>query len=319
MKGQAAVGACHHPRPLVFVALLLLLGALVACGESPQKANFWQLALGDVEVGRAKIEAYGCASCHTIPGIPGADALVGPPLTGWSDREFISGQLPNEPDNLVAWLMDPPAIDENTAMPNLGIDEQDARDIAAYLYTLGEGLPATGDPLSAQPVAFSHQQHAGDLGLDCRYCHTSVADSSFAGLPSTRICMTCHSQVFTDVPILAPVRLSYEYDAPLPWVRVNDLHDTVHFDHAIHVSAGVGCDSCHGRVDEMRVVEPAFTITMSWCLECHRHPESRLRPPEEVFNMNWTPPPDQEQRGAARLQELGVSREILVDCSLCHY
>ena len=288
---QASPGAsCRTPA----LALFFLLWTLVACAQAPPQPDMWQLALGHPDLGSQKIEAYGCAACHTIPGIPNANALVGPPLDGWSQRSYIAGLLPNEPDNLVAWLMDPPAIDEDTAMPDMGIDRADARDIAAYLYTLGEGLPDTGDPLSAQPVAFSHQTHAGELELDCRYCHTSVTESAFAGMPGTHICMTCHSQVLNDVPMLAPVRLSWQYGAPLPWVRVHDLHDSVHFHHAAHVNAGVGCETCHGRVAEMRVIEQAVNMTMSWCLDCHRDPQPYL-------------------------QESEVPSKLLTDCSLCHY
>ena len=306
-------------RPLALVALLVALAALAACGERPEQVNMWELALGDADLGREKIEAYGCPACHTIPGIRGADALVGPPLTGWSERGYIAGQVPNEPDNLVAWLMDPPAIDEDTAMPDLGVDEADARDMAAYLYSLGAGLTTAGDDQRVQPVAFSHNTHAGDLALDCRFCHTSVTEAAFAGLPSTRICMGCHSQVLADLNLLAPVRLSWENEAPIPWVRVHDLGDWVHFDHAAHVNAGVGCDTCHGRMDQMEVTEQAVSTTMSWCLDCHRSPEQYLRPPEEIFNPAWTPPPDQQQRGAARVRESEIPLETLTDCSLCHY
>lgn len=306
-------------RALAFAALLLLLATLAACAEGEEEDNMWALALGDANLGRDKIVAYGCPACHTIPGVAGADALVGPPLNGWSERSYIAGRLPNEPNNLIAWLMDPPAIDDDTAMPDMGISEGDARDIAAYLYTLGEGLPDTGDPLSAQPVAFSHELHAGELDLDCRYCHTSVTESTFAGMPSTRTCMTCHGEVFEELSALAPVRLSWQYDAPIPWVRVVDLHDTVHFDHAAHVIVGVGCDLCHGRVDQMRVVEQPVAMTMSWCLDCHRDPAPHLRPQDAVFDAAWTPPPDQRQQGAARVDEHEIRLDTLTDCSLCHY
>lgn len=306
-------------RALASAAFFLTLATLAACAEGEEAVDMWALALGDADLGRDKIEIYGCPACHTIPGIAAANALVGPPLTGWSQRTYIAGQLPNEPDNLVAWLMDPPAIDEDTAMPDMGITEADARDIAAYLYTLGEGLPDTSDPLSAQPVAFSHALHAGELALDCRYCHTSVTEARFAGMPSTRTCMTCHAEVFEELASLAPVRLSWQYDAPIPWVRVVNLHDSVQFDHAAHVNIGVGCDLCHGRVDEMRVTEQPVAMTMSWCLDCHRDPAPHLRSQEAVFDPTWTPPADQQQQGVARLQEHDIRLETLTDCSSCHY
>ena len=332
---QAAPGRRTRPPALIPLALALAvaLAGLAACAESPEPVNFWALELGDPEVGRKRIEVYGCPACHTIPGVPGADALVGPPLNGWSERTYIAGQIPNEPDNLVAWIMDPPSLDEDTAMPDLGVAEADARDIAAYLYTLGEGpispdagllaagdgLPAATGERMAQPVPFSHQTHAGELALDCRFCHDSVTESTFAGMPSTQTCMTCHSQVLDDVPILAAVRLSWENDAPIPWVAVTDLDDHVHFDHAAHVNVGVGCDTCHSRVDQMEVTEQAVSMTMSWCLDCHRDPAPHLRPPDQIFNLTWTPPPDQPQQGAARVRELEIPLEILTDCSLCHY
>jgi hypothetical protein len=135
-----------------------------------------------------------------------------------------------------------------------------------------------------QPVPFSHRHHAGELGIDCRYCHTSVEKSSFAGVPPTQTCMTCHSQIWTNASMLEPVRASYRDDKSLEWIRVNALPDFVYFDHSIHVAKGVGCTTCHGLIAQMPLTERAGTLYMSWCLECHRQPEKYLRPKSEVFN-----------------------------------
>src|SRR5512142_214414 len=140
-----------------------------------------------------------------------------------------------------------------------------------------------------QPVPFSHQHHVSGLGLDCRYCHTSVEVSNFAGIPPTKTCMNCHAQIWTNAPMLEPVRQSFRSGQSLRWSRVNDLPDYVYFDHSIHLSKGVGCDTCHGPVDRMPLMLPFATLQMEWCLNCHRAPEKLLRPREQVFNMNWQP------------------------------
>lgn len=142
----------------------------------------------------------------------------------------------------------------------------------------------------AQPVPFSHQHHVAGLGLDCRYCHTSVENSNFAGVPPTKTCMNCHSQIWTNAPMLEPVRASFRSGVPLHWTRVNSLPDFVYFDHSIHLNKGVGCESCHGRVDEMPLMLPEYTLQMEFCLNCHRAPEKMLRPRSEVFNMRYQQP-----------------------------
>jgi hypothetical protein len=172
-------------------------------------------------------------------------------------------------------------------------------------------------PLS-QPVPFSHQHHVGGLGIDCRYCHTSVEHSSFAGLPPTETCMTCHSQLYTQAPLLAPVRESLAADAPLRWNRVNYVPDFVYFNHGIHVSQGVGCSTCHGRVDAMPLMWQAHSLFMKWCLDCHRDPAAYVRPRREVFNMEWQPPPDQRAQGLKLVKEYHVNTTQLTDCSMCH-
>ena len=298
---------------------LLALALLGACTEQAEEVNLYDLSLGDAELGEEAIRAYGCPACHVIPGIPDANGMVGPPLTDWSERQYIAGALPNLPDNLVQWIMNPQEVEPETAMPNMGVTEEDARDIAAYLYTLGEGLTTASGNILEQPVPFSHQFHVEGLGLDCRYCHSSVTESPFAGMPSTRTCMGCHTEVLANSPLLAGVRQSWEENVPIPWVRIYDLPDTVHFDHAAHLRVGVGCDTCHGQVDEMAVTEHAVTMSMEWCLDCHRKPEEYLRPVSEVFNLAWDPPPDQERLGAELVREHDVPLEILTDCSLCHY
>lgn len=158
-----------------------------------------------------------------------------------------------------------------------------------------------------QPVPFSHEHHVSGLGIDCRYCHSFVEKAAHAGMPSTRTCMTCHSQVWTDAPVLQPVRDSLASGVPLQWNRVHNLPDYVYFDHSIHINKGVGCTSCHGQVDRMPFTHKEKTLYMRWCLECHRQPEKFLRPTDEVFNMNWKAPDDQIHRGKELVAERGVS------------
>lgn len=168
----------------------------------------------------------------------------------------------------------------------------------------------------AQPVQFSHKHHVSDDGIDCRYCHTSVEDSSFAGIPSTKICMNCHTQVWADSPILEPVRESFRTGSSIEWTRVHNLPGFVYFDHSIHVKKGIGCATCHGRVDQMPLMWREHSLYMEWCLECHRAPERFVRPRAEVFNMEWRPPENQLALGRKLVQEYGI--ESLTSCSTCH-
>lgn len=168
----------------------------------------------------------------------------------------------------------------------------------------------------SQPVQFSHKHHVSDDGIDCRYCHTSVEESSFAGIPSTKICMNCHTQIWAESPILAPVRQSFQTGRSLEWTRVHNLPGFVYFDHSIHVYKGVGCATCHGRVDQMPLMWRENTLYMEWCLECHRNPERYVRPREQVFNMDWQPPSDQIALGQKLVQEYKI--ESLTSCSVCH-
>ena len=173
-----------------------------------------------------------------------------------------------------------------------------------------------------QPVQFSHKHHVGDDGIDCRYCHTSVESSSSAGLPSTKTCMNCHSQIWNDSPYLEIVRQSWRDNKPIEWTRVHDLPDYVYFNHSIHVAKGVGCNTCHGQVDDMALVYQAKSLQMEWCLECHREPERFLRPRSEVFNMRWR----EENRSAEHLAEGRRLKEeyavrhkaVMQSCSTCH-
>jgi hypothetical protein len=170
-----------------------------------------------------------------------------------------------------------------------------------------------------QPVPFSHRQHVGNLGLDCRYCHASVEVSSFADIPPTHTCMTCHSQIWVESPVLEPVRASWRTGESIPWNRVHNLGDFAYFNHSIHITKGVGCETCHGRVDDMPLMMKAESLTMEWCLECHRNPEQYLRPVEEVYTMGYVPPENQLTLGRRLAAEYQIApRRQLEDCSLCH-
>ncbi|MGH8314038.1 MAG: cytochrome c3 family protein [Steroidobacterales bacterium] len=177
--------------------------------------------------------------------------------------------------------------------------------------------PSIGSPVE-QAVPFSHKHHVGDVGLDCRYCHASVERSAFAGLPSTHTCMTCHSQLFTDSPMLAPVVGSFESGKPLQWTRVHDLPDFVYFNHSIHIAKGIGCASCHGAVDRMPLTWRTASLEMQWCLGCHRAPEPYVRPRERVFDLNWHPAGSQLELGKALVRRYHIHTASLTDCSICH-
>ena len=168
----------------------------------------------------------------------------------------------------------------------------------------------------SQPVQFSHKHHVSDDGIDCRYCHTSVEQSSFAGIPSTKICMSCHTQIWAESPILEPVRESFRTGKSIEWTRVHNLPGFAYFDHSIHVHKGVGCTTCHGRVDQMPLMWRENTLYMEWCLECHRNPEKFVRPREQVFNMDWQPPSDQIALGQKLVRQYKI--ESLTSCSVCH-
>lgn len=168
-----------------------------------------------------------------------------------------------------------------------------------------------------QPVPFSHEHHASELGLDCRYCHRGVEQSAFAGMPTTHTCMTCHSQLWTDAELLLPVRQSLARNEPLRWQRVHHLPDYVFFDHHVHVANGIGCTSCHGKVGQMPLTMKAEPLSMSWCLDCHRDPSARLRAQNRIFDPVWLP--DREHPDAKLLARYGIDKPSrLVQCSICH-
>ncbi len=167
-----------------------------------------------------------------------------------------------------------------------------------------------------QPVDYSHKLHAGDLGLDCRYCHTNVEISPYANVPATQTCMNCHKLILPESEKLLPVRESYQTGMPIEWVKVHMLPEYAYFDHSAHLRAGVGCVSCHGRIDQMAHVTQVKPLSMGWCLDCHRDPAKYLRPPSEVTNMQWTPPENQMQKAHQQIKELNINPPV--DCSGCH-
>src|SRR5580700_7320567 len=175
-------------------------------------------------------------------------------------------------------------------------------------YRLNAGSFTTGVSVARdQPIPFSHKHHVADDGIDCRYCHTSVETSAFAGLPPTETCMSCHSLLWANAEMLEPVRASFRTGKSIEWIRVYDLPDFVYFNHSIHVNKGIGCSSCHGRVDKMPLTFKANTLYMQWCLDCHRNPENHVRPRAEVFNPTYeTPAPNQAEIGPKLVAEYKI-------------
>lgn len=171
---------------------------------------------------------------------------------------------------------------------------------------------------AGQPVPFSHAHHVGEVGLSCQYCHQDTKISASAGLPASEVCMTCHSQILKDAPVLAPIRASFQSGKPVVWNRVNALPDYVYFNHAAHVNNGVGCVTCHGRVDDMPLMQQAAPLTMEWCLNCHRDPAPNLRPESAEFSMDWTPADVPRKLGAALLAHFHIHPDTLTDCYVCH-
>ncbi len=170
-----------------------------------------------------------------------------------------------------------------------------------------------------QPVQFSHKHHVGDDGIDCRYCHTTVETTASAGMPATKTCMNCHSQLFANSPYLEIVRESWRSGLPIKWTRVHDLPDFVYFNHSIHVNKGVGCSTCHGRVDLMPLMWNVASLQMEWCLACHRNPEPNLREQKDITNMEWVAPADQAVKGKDLARKYNLqSTQVLTSCSTCH-
>lgn len=169
-----------------------------------------------------------------------------------------------------------------------------------------------------QPVPFSHEHHVAGLGIDCRYCHTSVEKAAFAGIPPIATCMNCHKQIWTNAQLLEPIREAYRTGVPVQWQRVNDLPDFVYFNHSVHIAKGIGCSTCHGPVDRMPLMRQEATLRMQWCLQCHNDPARFVRPRDQVFSMDYQPPPAAEQRalGARLVKQYDI--QSLTSCSTCH-
>ena len=180
-------------------------------------------------------------------------------------------------------------------------------------YVTGQSVPRE------QPVPFSHAHHVGDDGIDCLYCHTTAENSGFANIPPVKICMDCHSQIWRTSPTLEPVRAALRDNGSIRWTRVHDLPDFVYFNHGIHINKGVGCETCHGRVDRMPLTWQENTLRMEWCLDCHRHPEQFVRPREFVTQMGYHPAGDQEEIGRKLVNEYRIQdARLLTSCSTCH-
>lgn len=188
--------------------------------------------------------------------------------------------------------------------------------LAWVMVTLNRSSLATRQGIVLQqPVPFSHDHHVAGLGISCLYCHTTVEESSFAGIPPSATCMNCHKLIWNESPMLEPVRESYRTGQPIEWTRVHDLPDFVYFDHSIHVAKGIGCASCHGRVDQMPLMYQAESLQMEWCLDCHRAPEKYVRPRAEIYNMDWVSA-DQATEGARLIADYNVQSKL--SCSVCH-
>ena len=187
--------------------------------------------------------------------------------------------------------------------------------VALFVYgasaeTLNVGYEPT------QPIPFSHALHAGQLGMDCRYCHSTVENAAMAAIPPLSTCMNCHDKILTNSPKLEPLREAWESGGSVEWVKVHDLPEYAYFDHSVHVRAGVSCVECHGRVDQMEKVRTVAPLSMSWCIDCHRDPEPRLRPREHVFDLAWETDEDREVLGARLREQYGLNPRT--DCSTCH-
>ena len=177
----------------------------------------------------------------------------------------------------------------------------------------------TANEYIEQPVQFSHQHHAGGIGIECRYCHTSVEVSPSAGIPPTKTCINCHSQIWNTAPYLEPVRASYRDNTPLNWIRVHDLPDFVYFNHSIHIRKGVGCETCHGRVDRMPLIRQVQSLQMEWCLDCHRDPSRFVRPLDAITTRGYQPARAQSELGPRLVRDYKIAGvEELTSCSICH-
>ena len=207
----------------------------------------------------------------------------------------------------------------NYLLPVMGIAVVGGAFYVPTLFALGASPMATAvgyQPI--QPVPYSHALHVGKLGMDCRYCHTTVENAAFAALPATQTCMNCHTTIRTDSPLLQPLRDSWATGKPVQWTKVHDLPDYVYFNHSAHVNHGVGCVECHGRIDRMDVVHQEKPLSMGWCLECHRNPETHLRPKSEITNMAWKAD-DAFALGSELKKSYGIhDQSYMISCSTCH-
>ncbi|RAP26589.1 cytochrome C [Candidatus Marinamargulisbacteria bacterium SCGC AG-333-B06] len=167
-----------------------------------------------------------------------------------------------------------------------------------------------------QPIPYSHRFHAGELGIDCRYCHYNVETQAHANIPSSELCLNCHSQIKQDSPYVKQIQDHYDNNTPVDWVNVHMLPEYVYFDHSRHVNSGVSCVQCHGRVDQMEVVQQVESLSMAWCLDCHRNPVSSIWPKEKVTNLSWEPDEDQLEMGERLIEEYHLNPKI--ECSVCH-
>lgn len=189
--------------------------------------------------------------------------------------------------------------------------------LGIYSYDQGPYSRSVGIAVE-QPVRFSHELHSGQLNIGCLYCHGTAQYSYYGGIPDTHTCMSCHSQIATYSELLEPVRVSYDTDEPLVWNQVHNIADHVYFNHSIHIASGFACETCHGRVDEMPLVWRNESMTMGWCLECHREPERFIRPLNEVYTFGYVEPEDQLEFGAQLIEENDVHVEGLLTCGVCH-
>lgn len=169
-----------------------------------------------------------------------------------------------------------------------------------------------------QPVPFSHKHHVGDIGINCRFCHSTVEKSSFAGMPATATCLACHAYLWKNAEPLAPVRASFVSKIPLQWNRVNNIPDYVYFNHSIHIAKGIGCESCHGRIDQMPLVYKVNAFHMEDCLECHRHPERFIRPRDRIYDFGWKAGEEPSGEGRRLIAEYGIETSHLTECVTCH-
>jgi hypothetical protein len=189
--------------------------------------------------------------------------------------------------------------------------------ILAIAYTIDRGPWITNVGVAPeQPIFFSHKHHVKDDGIDCRYCHTGVETSQYAGVPPTETCMTCHSEVWANASATQPIRDSWQSGRSIEWTRVHDLPDFVYFNHSIHINKGIGCSTCHGRIDQMVWTYNVNKMYMEWCLDCHRAPEKYIRPKSKVFDITYVAPPDQNELGRRLVKEYHV--QSLTDCATCH-